>query len=81
MDKDKKLMLCTVSLFRISEDLKDIDATASAVCKSLAKKLAAGIEELPEATIHNVDTESLHDTNIGDEISKIVEQIKNDESI
>ena len=77
MDDDKKIMLCSLSLSRISNDLKGIDNTASEVCMALAHQLALKIEEVPEALVHNVDTTTPHDTSIGDEICTIVDEIQN----
>jgi len=85
MDNDKIIMLCSLSLSRISNDLKNIDNTASEVCLALAHQLALRIEEVPEALIHNVDTITPHDTSIGDEINAIANEIQNaggqDESV
>jgi hypothetical protein len=86
MDNDKKIMLCSLSLARIAQDLKElsleetgiVDAGAVMVL-ALAQHLASKGQEVPEAVVHNVDTESIHDTKIGEEISAIAEQIRNED--
>ena len=85
MDNDKKIMLCSLSLARIAQDLKELSLEETAVVGgdavmvlALAQHLASKVQEVPEAVVHNVDTESIHNTNIGDEISAIAEQIKNE---
>jgi hypothetical protein len=86
MDNDKKIMLCSLSLARIAQDLKElsleetgiVDAGAVMVL-ALAQHLASKVQEVPEAVVHNVDTESIHDTKIGEEISAIAEQIRNED--
>ena len=80
MDNDKKIMLCALSLSRIAQDLKELSFHCGAVmCLALSQHLASRIQDIPEATVHNVETETIHDTGIGDEINNIVEKIQNED--
>ncbi len=78
-------MLCALSLGRIAQDLKEISLEetgivdgAAVMVLALSQHLASKVTEAPEAIVHNVASESIHDTKIGEEINVIVDQIKNE---
>ncbi len=96
MDNDKKIMLCALSLSRIAQDLKELALEetgivdgAAVMVLALSQHLASKVREIPEAVLHNTDTDSTHNTkigeeilaindNIGEEINAVAEQIKNE---
>jgi hypothetical protein len=76
MDDNMLRYLCSKSLYNISEDLKELEPTVSAVALVLAKDLVEKVSA-PEAQLRDKSAGE-HNLKIAEEIKEIAEKIRNE---